>query len=216
MTRLLQRVSWTMLAVCIIGFVLFTVGPYLSLNPAVSKVPLNPTIPLHFPLLVVHATASGLALLLGPLQFFSRIRVNYPVVHRTLGRIYLTSTFLGALAGLFLAVVSTDPFVGRFGLGCLAVIWLASTYRAYTAIRQGHVQLHRLWVLRNFALTCAAIVFRLWMPIGLFLLHISFQEAYASAGWLSWIFPLLVAEWLFNQQWLQATILQAERLPSKH
>ena len=48
-------------------------------------------------LLIPHTLAGIFALLIGPINFSSRIRQRYLKLHRVLGRIYVISVFIGAV-----------------------------------------------------------------------------------------------------------------------
>jgi hypothetical protein len=54
-------------------------------------------------LLIPHTLAGILALLIGPINFSSRIRQRYLQLHRILGRIYVVSVFVGSFTGIALA-----------------------------------------------------------------------------------------------------------------
>jgi hypothetical protein len=54
----------------------FMVIPYLRLDPALSRAPINPSFALHFPLLLVHIYASLVALIAGPAQFLGQLRAE--------------------------------------------------------------------------------------------------------------------------------------------
>jgi len=211
MTQLTRRIAWGLMAFLAIGIALAFAAPYLSFNPAVSKIPLNPAVTLHFPILVIHAVTGGLALLIGPFQFLDRLRMKRPMFHRLLGRVYLICILVGGIAALFSALNSLNGFVVQLGFTLLAVIWLYSAYRAYAAIRQRRIQLHRLWMMRNYALTFAAVIQRLWLVVGLVLLKLPFNEVYASSAWASWILPLVVVEWFISQRPLQEKVSRQEK-----
>src|ERR1700743_3156551 len=55
-------------------------------------------------LLIPHTIAGTLALLVGPVNFSSRIRRWQPKLHRALGYIYVVSVFVGSFTGITLAV----------------------------------------------------------------------------------------------------------------
>jgi hypothetical protein len=55
-------------------------------------------------------------------------------------------------------------------------------------------------VIRNFALTLAAVTLRMYLPLMLFLLHWSFRTSYITVSWLCWVPNLLVAEWIVRRQ----------------
>ncbi|WP_255462176.1 DUF2306 domain-containing protein [Granulicella sp. WH15] len=54
-------------------------------------------------LLIPHTLAGTLALLVGPINFSSRIRQRHLQLHRVLGRIYIISVFIGSFTGIALA-----------------------------------------------------------------------------------------------------------------
>jgi len=64
---------------------------------------------------------------------------------------------------------------------------------ALAAIRRGDVTGHREWMVRNFALTFAAVTLRLWLPT-LTAATGSFIEAYRTVAWLCWVPNAIVAE----------------------
>ncbi len=143
----------------------------------------------------VHVFAAVLALALGPFQFSDRLRANRRNLHRGLGRIYLgVGVLVGGLAGLYLAPHAFGGPVARLGFGALALTWLYTGARAYAAIRRGAVAEHRRWMVRNYALTLAAVTLRLYIPLSV-LAGIEFSVAYAVIAWLCWVPNLAVAEW---------------------
>jgi uncharacterized membrane protein len=146
-----------------------------------------------------HIFASALALVLGPLQFWPRLRTSKPVLHRLFGRVYLgVGVLVGGLAGLFLAFHAFGGVPARLGFLCLAVAWLYTGFRAYKAIRARELAAHRRWMVRNFALTFAAVTLRLWLPASI-AASIPGELAYQVIAWLCWVPNLVVAELLFNQ-----------------
>jgi uncharacterized membrane protein len=147
----------------------------------------------------VHVFASAVALVLGPLQFSSWLRAARPGLHRWSGRLYLgVGVLLGGLAGLFMAFHAAGGPGSRLGFACLAVAWLFTGFRAYRAIRGGDVPGHRRWMIRNFALTFAAVTLRLWLPASI-ASGIPFEVAYPVVAWLCWVPNLLAAELFLNR-----------------
>ncbi|MEQ9003518.1 MAG: DUF2306 domain-containing protein, partial [Pseudomonadales bacterium] len=54
---------------------------------------------------------------------------------------------------------------------------------------------HRRWMVRNFALTFAAVTLRLELGLLTGALGWSFDHAYLTVAWLCWVPNLVVAEW---------------------
>ncbi len=150
--------------------------------------------------ILAHVFASSVALVLGPGQFSARLRAARPAVHRWMGRLYLgIGVLVGGLAGLYMAFFAFGGPVARAGFACLALAWLYTGARAYGAIRAGDVARHRRWMVRNFALSFAAVTLRLWLPASL-LAGLPGEAAYRAIAWLCWVPNLLVAEALLARR----------------
>jgi len=54
-------------------------------------------------------------------------------------------------------------------------------------------------MVRNFALTFAAVTLRLWLPASI-ASGVAFEVAYPVVAWLCWVPNLVLAEWLFNRK----------------
>jgi uncharacterized membrane protein len=151
----------------------------------------------------LHVGLGGLALLLSPLQFVTRLRTRAPQVHRAIGRVVLGSIAIAAVAGLVLAPHSLAGLVGTLGFGLLAMLWLTCAFTAFRAILRRDVAAHRRWMIRTFALTYAAVTLRLWLFVliavqtGLLGVgsDVAFERAYLLVPFLSWVPNLLVAEY---------------------
>jgi uncharacterized membrane protein len=147
-----------------------------------------------------HVFASVFALALGPFQFSARLRTTRLALHRWLGRLYLgVGVLIGGLAGLYMAFHAFGGVPARLGFACLALAWLYSGLRAYMAVRSGDIASHRRWMVRNFALTFAAVTLRIYLPASM-ASGAAFEVAYAAIAWLCWVPNLALAELLFNRR----------------
>ena len=145
-----------------------------------------------------HIFASIVALLIGPFQFSKRIRQKYKNIHRWLGRVYLSvGVFIGGMSGLYMSQYAYGGAIAKFGFAMLAVSWLFTGFRAYMAIRKGAIAEHRKWMLRNFALTFAAVMLRIYLPVSI-LAGIEFSLAYSIIAWLCWVPNIIFVEWRYN------------------
>lgn len=112
-------------------------------------------------LLIPHTLCGFFALLAGPLQFSSRFRLRHVQLHRLLGRIYVCSVLVGALTGIALAA-------GRPGLpgtSMQAAAWIVCTAAAFITARNRHINQHRQWMARSYAVTFTFVssrVLNLW------------------------------------------------------
>ncbi len=152
-----------------------------------------------------HIFGSAIALIIGPFQFWTRLRNERPQLHRWLGRCYLlVGVGIGGSAGLFMAFHAFGGLPAQLGFGVLAVLWLYTGYRAYRAIRARDVAAHRRWMVRNFALTFAAVTLRLYLPTAM-VSGSAFEPAYIAVAWLCWVPNLIAAELIFNRPVRQST-----------
>lgn len=172
----------------------------------------------------IHFAAGGIILILGCIQLLQTVRVNYPAVHRWLGRVYILSCILTALGGLsFIFIKGTIGGlvmdIGFSGYGLL-MFWAAiETFRHAKARRLEH---HRAWAIRLFALAIGSWLYR--MDYGFWLLFtdgLGHTETFDGPFdyFMSFFFylpNLLIAELFIRRQkllqspvtkWLAASVL---------
>jgi hypothetical protein len=194
-----RAIGWGVVSMAAIGTAIYSAPPYITLDPALSKIPLNPEFALHLLFISLHGVPAALTLLLGPFQFLSGFRNRYPKYHRVAGRIYLVSVLVGSVAGLVSALMSTSGFPAQVGFVLLVIAWLYSGWRAYQAARHRKFLEHRIWMIRNYSLTFAAVLLRVFIVAGFGIQSLSpslsFGEIYTAAVWSSILISYLCAEW---------------------
>jgi uncharacterized membrane protein len=192
----LRTAAFCLLVLLCLSIATYAVLAYTLLPPGALVHPaMRESFELHRVALYVHVFASTVALTLGPFQFVTRWRAARPAWHRASGRLYLgLGVALGGSAGLVLAARAFGGPVAQTGFAGLALAWLGTGLLAWRAIRRGDTVEHRRWMLRNFALTFAAVTLRLWLPV-LGLAGLSFEAAYPVVAWLSWVPNLMAVEW---------------------
>ena len=191
---LAARIVLGVLVVGVAGFAVFAYG-FRPLGSLVHP-DLRPSFAAHPVALYTHVFASVVALLLGPLQFSTRLRRRSLEWHRRLGSTALLAVFVGGLAGLQLARTAYGGLPSRLGFATLAVLWLATAVMGIVTIARHDIAGHRRWLARNFALTLAAVTLRLYVPLSI-AAGIDFSRAYPVIAWLCWVPNLAVAEWRF-------------------
>ena len=193
-----KAIAWTVMFLLVLLTTLI-VSRYLSLDPEVFFPEQRAVYLAHLAILMMHIIGSMLALLIGPFQFLPGIRKGrWLKVHRWLGRTYLISVLVGGLGGLYMAQFSYGGMVTHLGFGALACLWLYTGYRAYRHIRNKEVEQHRQWMTRNYALTFAGVMLRIYMPLS-GAAGIDFLTAYQAIAWLCWVPNLLAAEWIIRR-----------------
>jgi hypothetical protein len=188
--RLLRGLGWgvmlllALFVVAYAGFVL-TTGAF----PA----PLRPSFQVHHVAIAAHIAGGMVALALAPFQLLPWLRHRRIAVHRWLGRIAILGMLIGGLGGLAMAAVSYGGLASHLGFAAMALAWLATATLGYCSIRARQVAAHRRWMVRNVAITLAAVTLRLWLPV-LLSTHLPFDTAYPIVAWMCWLPNLLVAE----------------------
>ena len=142
---------------------------------------------------VLHISASPIALALGTMQFFPRLRARRPALHRWTGRIYASAILVGGLSGLVIALGAKGGFVVSLGFGILSVLWIGTTANAVRLAMAGQIAQHRRWMIRSFALTFAAVTLRLYL-LGFMAAGFEYTEASLYLAWFCWIPNILFAE----------------------
>ncbi|MFI6500383.1 DUF2306 domain-containing protein [Nonomuraea typhae] len=203
------RHPWlALLAALVAGFLIFSVPPYLTLRPELSRIPAPPAYPWYYSVLAGHVWFASVAMVASCLQIWPWLRNRHHRVHRWTGRVYV---FCGALPagvlGLAIAFISPTGLPVRVSNVVLASLWLAVTVIGYRRARQRRYGEHREWMVRGFALTMSILATRVvglaWVLALLPELDTTYggsvealtKAASAAAGPTGWLACLLAAEW---------------------
>ncbi|MFD0203560.1 MULTISPECIES: DUF2306 domain-containing protein [Saccharothrix] len=189
-------------------FVAFSLPPYLTLDPALSRVPEAEGYSWHYAVLVAHVVFGSVAILTCVVQVWPWFRQRYPVAHRVVGRVYV---FGGVLPGGVTAVAigAVSPFgpLNQAGNVLMGTLWLVFTVVGFRMARQRRFVDHRRWMIRSFALTASIMSNRIWAVVAAITLSPQLDTTFGGsevallqtvsglAAWLGWVVPLLIAEW---------------------
>lgn len=147
--------------------------------------------------ILVHVLGGLVAAVIGPMQFWQRIRQRHVRIHRVAGRVYL-GIAVGGTAGLLLAVTSKVTLTYAAGLAGLAIAWLTTAGLAFAAVRNGSIDQHRQWMIRSYVVTLAFVSFRLAEDL-LGYLGIGTQvDRLTVMSWACWTVPLFATEVAFH------------------
>lgn len=147
----------------------------------------------------MHITFGGLAMLTGWTQFSQKLRNRYLSAHRLIGKIYVASVMLSSIAGFYIAMFASGGITCMLGFGSLALCWLFTDIMAYTSIIKRRFKDHENWMIRNYALTFAAVTLRIYLPLSQ-MAHIDFLAAYRVISWICWVPNLLIAEIIISKR----------------
>ncbi len=144
--RLGKRALWCLLGIMALSVFIFVDLPLL--NPT-SKY--GAFLASKWRILLPHILCGITALLVGPLQFSSRLRQRNLSLHRVLGKIYVGAVLLGALLGYALVYGLSSPF--EAAVDVLASLWIITTLAAFITARNHHIAQHRQWMIRSYSVT---------------------------------------------------------------
>lgn len=145
----------------------------------------------------VHVFSSLMVLFAGFTQFSKKILRQRPKLHRALGYIYVTDILLvTGPASLLMSFYANGGISSRIGFVLLSVLWMVFTAVAlYKAITK-QFAVHRIFMIRSFALTLSAISLRIWKVVLAAFTDIPPMDRYRIIAWLGWTLNLLIAEWI--------------------
>jgi Predicted membrane protein (DUF2306) len=156
--------------------------------------------------LFLHISGGTVALLIGPLQFWTGLRQRNLTFHRWTGRLFLLGVAVGVTGSIGLAVMAVGTWAFEVGLMGLASAWLVTTAMAYVSIRKGLVALHKEWMIRAYVVTFGFVFFRIlsdytpmsrWRPE---------NDRDITIAWACWVVPLAVTEMIFQIRRLRAAV----------
>ncbi|MGN8069101.1 DUF2306 domain-containing protein [Mucilaginibacter sp. SG564] len=200
----LKKISWISIVIFAIVIGLYPLAYYftdIKTNGLLSTKPrelLSNSV--WYAAFYTHITFGGIALLTGWSQFSNKLRQKYLSTHRLVGKIYVIAVTLSSISGLFIAFFATGGIGNVLGFGILAMLWFISVFNAYTSILKRDVYRHENWMIRNYALTLAAVTLRIWLPLlSAFVFH-DFIPAYRIVSWLCWVPNLIIAEIIISKR----------------
>lgn len=156
--------------------------------------------------LFLHMNGGTLALLTGPMQFWTGLRRRNLVFHRWTGRLFLLGVAMGVTGSVGLAVTTTNGWAFETALMVLALAWAATAGMAYASIRKRLVQIHKEWMIRAYVVTFAFVTFRYlqdYSPVSRLRPE---SERDITIAWASWVVPLAVTEMVFHLKRLRTAV----------
>ena len=149
----------------------------------------------HPVLTLLHILPGLIFCILGPLQFATKIRRNYPTFHKWSGRVYVVAgIFIGISALILVYVLGLAGIAETVNVTLFASLFLIFLGLAVYRIRRREVAAHREWMIRAFALGLASASLRLIFLIVTAVSDFSFAESFLIALWISFPLHLVIAE----------------------
>ncbi len=144
-----------------------------------------------------HIFTSSIVIGTGIFLFSPIVLKRWPSLHRIMGKAYVALVLiLSAPTGLVMAFHANGTWLAKVSFTLLAIIWWWTTYMGYTTIRNKQIAAHRKWMIRSYALTLSAITLRLSQMLLAYYCDIDPEMQYTVVSWTSWVFNLIIAEFL--------------------
>lgn len=198
------------LAVAVAAFLVISLPPYFTGDPARSRVPA--TFFLHYPLLVGHVMFASVAIVTAVAQIWPGLRRRHPALHRRAGRVYVFTAIPAALCAMAIGAVTPFGPILAVGNVVLAALWLWFTIKGFLAGRERRFAEHRRHMVRSATLALSIVTNRIWTPV-LFIALQPLQDSvfggneehflWVVAGlgaWLGWTIPLLAVQWWLSHR----------------
>ncbi|MFJ7512525.1 DUF2306 domain-containing protein [Peribacillus simplex] len=205
-----QKKGWWILVIVSVGIMIPFMIPYLTFNPANSRVDITSTI--QYPILVTHIGCAFIALITGFLQFIEPILYKNPKVHRYIGMIYVVSVFISGILAL-VVLFYIENFTKTVAFLTLSILWLFTYWKGYRTAVKGHFNAHRIWMMRSFGITLVAVSARVLVPV-LLITYYTFNGFILPQGrdkmvedvlnvniWVGLVINFVIVEWIIlNKQ----------------
>jgi uncharacterized membrane protein len=192
MKRISKISGWTLLILLSLYFYLESVAPYFFRILEPRKLAIEPW-------LIAHFSGAFCVLFIGPIQLWPRFRKKYPSTHRTLGKVYIAGSLLGA-STVFYLLFNGYPLPGGIpSLFVLAMLWMFVTLAAWVCIRKGDIDNHRRFMIRSYVFGLAFVLIRVFNRLDAFgFPAFPFIEdemmRYTLYEWICWVYPLVITE----------------------
>lgn len=156
--------------------------------------------------LYTHIISGGISLLIGWSLFLKKLRNKYLSIHRNIGKVYVVSSLIGALSGIFVGFYATGGLIAIAGFITVGILWFYLTFNAYTHIKNKRIREHETLMIYSYSICFAAVTLRFYLPLSM-ALEIDFIIAYKFIAWFCWMPNLLVAYFITKRQ----SVLQTAR-----
>lgn len=146
--------------------------------------------------LLLHITAGGGALVLGPLQFMEKLRTKNWKLHRVIGILYLLAILASGTCAVILAFTTAYAinWAYAFSLQVWVSVWISASFIAWRTAIKKQFKLHKEWMTRSYIVTLAFVISGLVVKLPVVQSLGSFADISPSLFWMGWAVPLYIYE----------------------
>jgi len=168
--------------------------------------------------LIGHIFIAAFITLAGPLQLMPSVRARFPTFHRWNGRLYLLTSVIASIAGLFLIWTGkpSGSFLQHVAISINALLIMAAAWFTVRHAMRRQLGAHRRWALRLFLLVSGSWFFRVglmfWIainggPAG-FDPNTFRGPALEAISFLQYLLPLAILELVFRARDSDSPVLR--------
>ncbi len=162
---------------------------------------------------LTHMIVGPVALLVGPFQFWPRLRATRPRLHRWMGRTYVIACLVAGVGALATAPFASGGPIASVGFTMLALSWIVVNIGGWRAALNRQFDQHRIWMRFSYAMTFGAVTLRLQVPFGfIFFGFHSYSEMSVWLAYTSWI-PNVIVVALYT--WLRSPRRMPSAMPAE-
>jgi uncharacterized membrane protein len=141
--------------------------------------------------LYLHIFSAPLTIFSGILQFSLKRTSSF---HRLSGYVYIIAVVFASASGFVMSFYSIGGIISGISFFILSVLWLFFTVKAFTSIKKGNIEQHKIFMTRSFILANSAILLRIFSFLSNTYSDINPATAYVFISWFSWLPWLLLYE----------------------
>lgn len=195
-----KTILWQIVFVCFFILMLNITLKYIPFDSNAAFLQIKQTevlgIKPYLSFFYLHVYTSIFALLAGFTQFNDALLRTRKSIHRAIGKLYVfVVLLLAAPSGLFIGLFANGGFYAKISFVLLALLWFYFTGQGFLKIKNNQLALHKMFMLRSFALAFSAVTLRLWKVIIVYLFHPAPMDVYQVIAWLGWVPNLLLVEY---------------------
>ncbi|MGC1497335.1 MAG: DUF2306 domain-containing protein [Sulfitobacter sp.] len=154
---------------------------------------------------ILHILPGLIFLAIGPLQFAPFVRNNYRKLHRMMGRLFIISGFISAVAVIWMvfifpAIGGALTQIATTGANLLMIAFLWDAWRNARAKRFAR---HRSSMIRAYAIGLSVSTARIFIHAGEWLFDLPFEASFTGASMIGVTLNIAVAEWVIRRRTAQ-------------
>jgi hypothetical protein len=146
-----------------------------------------------------HAIGGAIALVVGALQFSTRLRERRPALHHWLGRTYVVGVLVAAPVAVYLGFTHALAVMAT-GTAVQSSLWVLTTLMAIRAAQNQNFALHKQWAIRSYSVTLLFVANRIMLDVPI--VKPTTDVGAERLAWILMVCALVVSQLIIDKQQL--------------